>query len=122
MAGFHAAGSVGLWKSMLGEIGPRPEVQAALRHEASSVLGGDASQWLAKVSAPGWSYQSLPVLQSVVMETLRLHPPVFFAWGKSKREIICPRGDGESVRIPEGQRLVAMLAVNNPWPTTVLCR
>lgn len=85
-----------LMKSLVGELTLHPAWREAVRREARA--GG-----------------ATPVLDRVIRETLRLHPPVFFVFGRATRNRVL---DGETSRfaIREGELVMGVIpfAQNDP--------
>ena len=106
--GFNAwTGIRGAWRSLMAEIGSRPDTQARLHAEAAGAAD------------PGWpSFQSLAgmeVTRGCLNETLRLHGPVPFAYGEALKDFHIDSSSGLfPVRTGEVLQGVFLMAGRDP--------
>jgi prostaglandin-endoperoxide synthase 2 len=82
-------GNQSVLKSLIGELTNSPELRAALREEIGTALGArGAASDMRTLSA-------LPLLDRTLREILRLHPPVFFIYGRATRDRVIESVSGE---------------------------
>ncbi|WP_018263767.1 cytochrome P450 [Methylobacterium sp. WSM2598] len=88
-----------LLKSLVGEFALHPAWQEEVRREAAAQAGRGAT----------------PVLDRVIRETLRLHPPVFFVFGRATRDRVLDTESG-SFAIRRGELVMGVIpfAQNDP--------
>lgn len=78
-------------KSIVGELSNRPDLREVLRAEIVAGLGAaSAEPDIAKVS-------QMPLLDKTLREILRLHPPVFFVFGRATRDRLIDSDSGSFV-------------------------
>ncbi len=95
-------GTQSLLKSIVGEFALRRELCAELRKEMDEVLGSD-------LKLPDLQcLDKLKMLDRVLREILRLHPPVFFIPGRATRDRILDSSSG-TFRIREGELVLGVL-------------
>jgi prostaglandin-endoperoxide synthase 2 len=95
-------GTQSLLKSIVGEFTLRPELRAELRKEMDEVLGSDLTMFdLGRLD-------KLKMLDRVLREILRLHPPVFFIPGRATRDRILDSSSG-TFRIRKGELVLGVL-------------
>jgi cytochrome P450 len=75
-------GTQNFLKSIVGELGSRPGLCDRLRAEMKAALG--TSKTLNDVKA----LAAMPTLDKTLREILRLHPPVFFIFGRATRDLV----------------------------------
>ena len=92
-----------LSKSLIGELSMRPKLRAEMRAEALAVLGSAAQIDLGGLS-------KLPLLDGFVKETLRLHPPVFFIFGRATRDFVLDTAAGR-FQIESGEMLMGVIPI-----------
>jgi len=92
---FNAWGGLqGLWRSLLAELSLRPELVRRIRGELRAV-STDAAEG-------GHAAARTPALTGSVLETLRLHSPVPFAYGIARRDFVLRSSSGP-FRVREGE-------------------
>lgn len=82
-------GNQSLLKSTIGELSLRPDCCEALRQEMSVVLGPERGGDLRALLGG-----ALPRLDRTLREILRLHPPVFFIYGRATRDRVIESAGG----------------------------
>jgi cytochrome P450 len=92
-----------LSKSVAGELSVRPALAVKLREEVVAGLGRSGPADLDRL-------QALPLLDRFVNETLRLHPPVFFIFGRAEKEFVLETGTGR-YRIERGSMLLGVIPI-----------
>ncbi|EPX74472.1 sterol 14-demethylase [Schizosaccharomyces octosporus yFS286] len=97
MAGQHTSAATIMWALTL--LGSKPEVIEMLYEEQKRVLGEGEN-----FHVDFDKYKDLPLLNYVIRETLRLHPPIHSIMRKVKRDLPVP--DSKMV-IPAGSHLLA---------------
>lgn len=98
-------GLQGMTKSLIGELSLRPELREALRAEIRSTIGESLEGNL--------SFEVLgrmPILDQVVKEVLRLHPPVFFIFGRAARDFTLTAKTGRYA-VSAGDQLMGVLPI-----------
>lgn len=86
-------GLQGAWRSLMAEIGARPELLEGLHREARLASPG---------RPPGLAdLARMPILRGAVLETLRLHGPVPFAYGTALTDLVIPSRAG-TYRVRKG--------------------
>ncbi|MFE1602033.1 cytochrome P450 [Methylobacterium sp. ID0610] len=91
-----------LMKSLVGELSLHPGWREAVRQEAA---GGPAGR-------------ATPILDRVIRETLRLHPPVFFIFGRATRDRSLDSESGR-FRIRKGELVMGVIPFAQNDPTHV---
>ena len=94
--GFNAwTGLHSVVRSVIAELTLHPEWQRRTVDEIRGVLEGGPELTLARLS-------SMPLLDAVIKETLRLHQPAPFAFGRAREDLVLHAGSG-SYRVKKGQ-------------------
>lgn len=122
MAGQHTSSATGSWAML--RLASRPEFIEELYEEQVKVFSDGAGGF-----APlDYDIQktSLPVLDAVIRETLRMHPPIHSIMRKVKADIPVPptlaaphssdRGDNNAYVIPKGHYVIAAPGVSQIDP------
>ncbi|CAE6424347.1 unnamed protein product [Rhizoctonia solani] len=112
MAGQHTSSSTGSWALL--HLANRPDVAKQLLTEQQEVLGNEDA------SLPPLTYddlQKLPVLNSVLRETLRIHPPIHSIMRKCIDDVVVPGslaspGSNATYIVPKGHFLLASPALS----------
>lgn len=94
-------------RSLIGEINNRQTIRRAVEMELNAGLG-DAPVSIAKTTR-------LTLIENVIKETLRMHPPVLYIYGKAKDDLLMPSSEGVFV-VKKGERLTGaiIIAQNDP--------
>jgi cytochrome P450 len=95
-------GTQSLLKSIVGELGQRPKVRMDLCDEMDAVLGSDQS------IVDLHCLDKLKMLDRVLREILRLHPPVFFIAGRATCDRILDSSSG-TFRIRKDELVLGVL-------------
>jgi prostaglandin-endoperoxide synthase 2 len=97
-------GNQNLFKSIVGELSLRPDLCAALREEITVTLGPEpAAADLRKLVA-------MPMLDKTLREILRLHPPVFFIFGRAIRDRVI-ESDSGTFAIGKGELVMGVISL-----------
>jgi prostaglandin-endoperoxide synthase 2 len=99
-----------MFKSIVGELSLRPELCAALREEIAAKLGAQPSQ--ASISQLG----ELPMLDKTLREIFRLHPPVFFIYGRATRDRVL-ESDSGSFDVKNGELIMGVIPIAHSDPS-----
>jgi sterol 14alpha-demethylase len=117
MAGQHTSSTTGSWTLL--HIADRPDVQEALYQEQVKHFGHPDGTF----ATPTYEeIKSLPILDSVIRETLRMHPPIHSIMRKVRSDmpvpptLAAPSKDGAYV-VPAGHFVMASPAVSQVDPT-----
>ncbi|KDN34255.1 hypothetical protein RSAG8_12664, partial [Rhizoctonia solani AG-8 WAC10335] len=107
MAGQHTSSSTGSWALL--HLADRPDVVKQLLAEQEEVLGNEDGN-LRPLTFEG--LQKLPVLNSVIRETLRIHPPIHSIMRKCIDDIVVPAtlaspSSDSTYIVPKGHFLLA---------------
>src|SRR5262249_45629865 len=91
-------------KALVGEL--------SLRRELCDTLRGEMKQALGPASAPSdlKALGTLPTLDKTLREVLRLHPPVFFIFGRATRDLVIESDTG-SFAMSEGELLMGVIPI-----------
>lgn len=94
---FNAWGGLhGVWRSLLAEISLDPLLADRIHAEIAAAV---------PAGRPGLAHLGrMPLLRGCVLETLRLHGPVPFAYGQARRDLIVRSGTG-AYRVRRGEML-----------------
>jgi prostaglandin-endoperoxide synthase 2 len=97
-------GNQNLFKSIVGELSLRPDLCRVLREEIAAVLGPQPGPVdLHKLVA-------MPMLDKTLREILRLHPPVFFIFGRATRDRFIESASGRFA-IAKGELVMGVIAL-----------
>ncbi|KAL5639806.1 hypothetical protein ACGC1H_006398 [Rhizoctonia solani] len=116
MAGQHTSSSTGSWALL--HLADRPDVAKKLLEEQETVLGNEDG------SLRPLTYedlQNLPMLNSVIHETLRIHPPIHSIMRKCIDNIVVPASlaspsSNSTYIVPKGHFLLASPALSQVDP------
>jgi cytochrome P450 len=97
-------------KSIVGELSQRPELCDALRGEIAATLGAPASP--VSFSQLG----QLRMLDKTLRETFRLHPPVFFIYGRATRDRVL-ESDSGAFDMKNGELVMGVIPIAHTDPT-----
>ncbi|EUC61440.1 lanosterol 14-alpha-demethylase [Rhizoctonia solani AG-3 Rhs1AP] len=116
MAGQHTSSSTSSWALL--HLADRPDVAKQLLEEQETVLGNEDGS-LRPLTYEG--LQKLPVLNSVIHETLRIHPPIHSIMRKCIDDIVVPASlaspsSNSTYIIPKGHFLLASPALSQVDP------
>ncbi|KAG8695889.1 Lanosterol 14-alpha-demethylase, partial [Ceratobasidium sp. 423] len=117
MAGQHTSSSTGSWALL--HLADRPDVVKQLLAEQKDVFGNEDGSLR---SLTYEDLQNLPVLNSVIRETLRMHPPIHSIMRKCIDDIIVPAAlaspsPSATYVVPKGHYLLASPALSQVDPT-----
>jgi cytochrome P450 len=93
-----------LLKALVGELSLRPELCASLREEIS--VGLSPSNNLQDFAA----LDAMPMLDKTLRETLRLHPPVTFIFGRATQNMTIESASG-MFSLSEGELMMGVIAI-----------
>lgn len=94
--GFNAWAALhGLTRSVIGELTLHPDWHQKARNEIQEVLQKDKELDLA-------SLQKLTIVKAIIKETLRLHMPAPFAFGKARKDFVIHSSSGQFL-VKEGE-------------------
>ena len=116
MAGQHTSSATGSW--ILLHLAQKPEVVEELYQEQVKHFRNSDGTWR---SMQYEDIRSLPVLDAVIRETLRMHPPIHSIMRKLRDDIVVPRTlatpseDGSYV-VPKGDMVLSSAAVSQIDP------
>lgn len=97
-------------KSIVGELSQRPRLCDALRGEIAATLGAPASP--VSFSQLG----QLRMLDNTLREIFRLHPPVFFIYGRATRDRVL-ESDSGAFDIKSGELVMGVIPIAHTDPT-----
>ena len=95
-------GTQNLLKSIVGELSLHPGLCAELRKEIVAVVGSDPAK--IELSSLG----AMPLLDKTLREILRLHPPVFFIFGRATRDRVIDSSSG-TYAISKGELVMGVI-------------
>lgn len=97
-------GMQNLSKSVIGELSQRPELCAQLRQEIQGAIDSGFPTSLGQLSSA-----KLPLLDTVLRETVRLHPPVSLIFGRATEDQQIHVRDGRSYPVRKGELMMGVL-------------
>jgi len=95
-------GLQGMSKALIGELSQHPELIVQLRSEISEAETVAGRPLLLE------ELEQLPLLDRTLKELMRLHPPVFFIFGRARQEFTLTSMSGNFV-IEEGEQLMGVI-------------
>ncbi|CAO3582293.1 unnamed protein product [Absidia cylindrospora] len=105
--GQHTSATTSAWTSL--ELAARPDIVKALRQEQIEKLGS------LKTELTFENLKDMPLLDAVIRETLRLHPPIFQMMRRVVADkVVCEKNGME---VPKGNHLCAAPGVTQVDPT-----